>query len=60
MFGLQDLVDHFPFCVVCKGEVEGEVVEVGCPSYPEHYRGPEREGCMVAQHEMWKSTEEQL
>lgn len=60
MFGLQDLVDHFPFCVVCKVEVVGEEVEVECPSYPEHCRGPERAGCMVAQHEMWKSTEEQL
>lgn len=60
MFGLQDLVDHFPFCAVCKVEEVGVEVEVECPSYPEHCRGPEREGCMAAQHEMWKSKEEQL
>lgn len=60
MFGSQDLVDHFPFCVVCKVEVAEVEVEVECPSYPEHCRWPERGECMVAQHETWKSTEEQL
>ena len=60
MFGLQDLADHFPFCAVCKVVAAGEEVEVECPSYPEHCRGPERGECTVAQHEMWKSTEEQL
>lgn len=60
MFGLQYLVDHSPFYVVCKVEVVEEEVEVECPSYPEHCRGPERGECMVAQHEMWKSTAAQL
>lgn len=52
MFGLQDLVDHFPFCVVYRVEVVGEEVEVECPSYPECCRGPERGVCMVVRHEM--------
>lgn len=60
MFGLQDLVDHFPFCVVCKVEVAGVEVEVESPSYPERYWAPERGECMVVQHEMWKNKEEQL
>lgn len=60
MFGLQDMLAHFPFSVVCRaGEVEEEVV-VECPSYPEHCTGPERGVYMAVQHEMWKSTEEQL
>lgn len=60
MSGLQYLMDHSPFCVACKVEAEGEAVEVECPSYPEHCGGPEKEECMVAQHEMWKNTVAQL
>lgn len=60
MFGLQDLVDRFPFCVVCKVEAAGEEVEVEGPSYPERCRAPERGACTAVQHEMWKNKEEQL
>lgn len=60
MFGLQDLAAHFPFFVVCMVEAVEEEVEVECPSYPEHCTGSEKGGCMVVQHEMWKSTEEWL
>lgn len=60
MFGLQDLVDRFPFCVGYRVEVVGEEVEVACPSYPERCKGLERGGYMVAQREMWTSTGEQL
>lgn len=58
MSELQDLAAHFS--VVCRVEVEEEEVVVECPSYPEHYGEPEKVGCTVAQHEMWKNTEEQL
>lgn len=53
-------MDHSPFCVACKVEAVGEEVEAECPSYPEHCGGPEREGCMVVQHERWKSMAAQL
>lgn len=60
MFGLRYPADRSPFCVACKVEVAGEEVEAECPSYPEHFAGPERGECMAAQHEKWKSTAAQL
>lgn len=60
MSGSQYLMDHSPFCAACKVEAAGEGVEAECPSYPEHCWGPEREGCMVAQHGRWKSMAARL
>lgn len=60
MFGLRYLADRFLSCAACRVAVEAEEAEVECPSYPEHFAGPERGVCTAEQHEKWKSTVAQL